>query len=175
MGHLSTPCTRKNYPTIVHFTSIRERETKEKELCVDQNQTMFASSSLRSRLRSPRPSSTSRSISARIRGLSRNRVTEAAIFLRAPWKSKFLIVLVEKVRMVTFVTHKAFLWFRPKEPKGHLCHTHLLQLLLIEGEQLAITERHHNVGVPAQIRGLWGCIPWQPVLLYQILIYLSSL
>lgn len=43
------------------------------------------SSSLRSRLRSPLCSSTSRSISARIRGLSRNRVTEAAIFLRAPF------------------------------------------------------------------------------------------
>ena len=54
-----------------------------------QNKSFLASSSLRRRLRSARPSSTSRSISPRIRGLSRNRVTDAAIFLRAPWNTHF--------------------------------------------------------------------------------------
>ena len=35
-----------------------------------------------------------------------------------------------------------------KKRKSDLCDPHFLQLLFIEGEEFAIAERHHNVGVP---------------------------
>ena len=116
MGHLSTPCNQQN----VNLTSIGENEDN-----------FFASSSLRRRLRSARPSSTSRSISARIRGLSRKRITDAAIFLRAPWKHKIFFIC----------------W---RKRNHYLCHPHFLQLLFIECQELAVAERHHDVGVPGR-------------------------